>query len=211
MDESKPIEQSESNAVERGEADSDVPQLPVFDAAYEAWISEPVPQHITEAYEGFIADLDELLAHRAANSADQWVAYRGKLRLGFGSDQTSLHNECLAKFSDAKFGTFSISVQPIAGTTELLSPDMSFHEVLPLIPQHVAEAAKTYLAELDELLSHLAVDPSERWVAYRGRQRLGFGSDQSDLYTACLDRFPDRKFCVYGIDACAKHLEDTVV
>jgi hypothetical protein len=84
-------------------------------------------------------------------------------------------------------------------------------EVGALIPQYAREAAETYLAELDELLTHLEVNPTERWVAYRGRQCLGFGSDQRGLYIACLERFPDRQFCVYGIDACAKHLEDTVV
>lgn len=73
------------------------------------------------------------------------------------------------------------------------------------IPQHAAEAGQAYLAELDELLAHLAAHPDEQWVAYRGRQRIGYGTDHRDLYTVCLERFPDRQFCVYGIDACAKY------
>jgi len=84
-------------------------------------------------------------------------------------------------------------------------------EVKAIIPEHAREAAETYLAELDELMTHLELNPSERWVAYRGRQRLGFGADHRGLYVACLERFPDRQFSVYGIDVCAKQLEDTVV
>jgi hypothetical protein len=78
------------------------------------------------------------------------------------------------------------------------------------VPQHATEAYETYLAELDELLSHLAAHPAERWVAYRNRQRLGFGTDDLTLYHECLAKFPDRRFCLYGIDACARS-HDTVV
>jgi hypothetical protein len=60
---------------------------PKVDDGYEAWMAEPVPQYAIEAYEGFLADLMELLAHREANPTDRWVAYRGRQRLGFGNDQ----------------------------------------------------------------------------------------------------------------------------
>jgi hypothetical protein len=81
----------------------------------------------------------------------------------------------------------------------------------PPVPQHAAEAAETYLAELDELLTHLAQHPDERWVAYRGRQRLGISADHHGLYLACLERFPDGQFFVYGIDGASKYPNDTVV
>jgi hypothetical protein len=232
VDESKPIEQSETNGMEHTETNSVIPPQPVVDDHYEAWLAQTVPQYQIDAYEGFLADLEELLAHREANPADRWVAYRGRQRLGFGTDQTPLYNECLAKFRDGKFGVYHIGKQPrsqqrrddpmhdnpthdamdCSESPVIPSQDGVFQEeVFPPIPQHATEAAETYLAELDELLSRFTANPTERWVAYRGRQRLGFGSDQRSLYVACLERFPDHQFCVYGIDACAKHLEDTVV
>jgi|SRR5579872_3445778 len=71
-------------------------------------------------------------------------------------------------------------------------------------PQHAEQAFRTYLADLDTLLSHLIKNPSDRWVAYRGPQLLGFGSDERTLYRECLAKFPDRQFCLYGIDASAR-------
>jgi hypothetical protein len=85
---------------------------PKVDDGYEAWMAEPVPQYAIEAYEGFLADLMELLAHREANPTDRWVAYRGRQRLGFGNDQTPLYNECLARFPDGKFRVYWIGKQP---------------------------------------------------------------------------------------------------
>lgn len=69
------------------------------------------------------------------------------------------------------------------------------------VPQHAYDAMAAYLAELDALLAHLEENPSERWVAYRGNRRLGFGSDKYSLYCECERKFPDREFCIYGIDA----------
>lgn len=89
-----------------------------------------------------------------------------------------------------------------------LEPDGGAVEpVVPPAPRHAAEAAEAFRAEFDDLLAHLAKHPGERWVAYRGRKRLGFSSDQLGLYLECLERFPDRQFCVYGIDPCDKNLE----
>src|SRR5437764_1993422 len=72
------------------------------------------------------------------------------------------------------------------------------------IPEHTAQAAAAYMAELDDLLAHLAAHPEERWVAYRGRQRLGFGTDDLTLYQECLRQFPDGEFHGYGIDGSMK-------
>ena len=82
---------------------------------------------------------------------------------------------------------------------------------MPPIPRHVSDAAAAYDAELDELLIHLAAHPGERWVAYRGHERLGFGTDDLELSRDCLAKYPDGRFCVYGIDASAKYPEDTVI
>jgi hypothetical protein len=79
------------------------------------------------------------------------------------------------------------------------------------IPRHAAEAAETYTAQLDELLAHLATHPDERWVAYRGRLRIGFGTDDGALHRACLVRYPDGEFCVYGIDGALKYPDDTAL
>jgi hypothetical protein len=81
----------------------------------------------------------------------------------------------------------------------------------PPIPQHAIEAAETYQAELDDLLVHLAKHPDERWVAYRGRQRLGISADDLALHRECLAKFPDGRFCVYGIDGALKYPNDTEV
>ena len=79
------------------------------------------------------------------------------------------------------------------------------------IPEHTAQAAAAYMAELDDLLAHMAAHPEERWVAYRGRQRLGFGTDDLALHQECLRQFPDGEFHVYGIDGSMKCPNDTVV
>ncbi|WP_171471389.1 hypothetical protein [Frigoriglobus tundricola] len=97
---------------------------------------------------------------------------------------------------------------PAAGTA-LSSADRTVRSRVP--PPHAVEAAATYLAELDDLLAHLLAHPNERWVAYRGRERLGFGTSQRMLYLECVQRFPDQQVCVYGIDACAKCPDDTEI
>jgi hypothetical protein len=83
--------------------------------------------------------------------------------------------------------------------------------VNPDAPPHVRDAATAYFTELDELLAHLATHPAERWVAYRGSQRIGFGTDDLALQRECLEKFPDGLFRVYGIDGADKCPEDTVV
>ncbi len=81
----------------------------------------------------------------------------------------------------------------------------------PEMPAFVRDAAAAYEAELDDLLAHLAAHPAERWVAYRGGRRIGFGTDRREFLRACLDRFPDRQFRIYGIDGADKCPENTVI
>lgn len=83
--------------------------------------------------------------------------------------------------------------------------------VNPDAPPHARDAAAAYFTELDELLAHLATHPTERWVAYRGSQRVAFGTDHRGLERECLEKFPDGLFRVYAIDATNKYLADTVV
>ena len=49
------------------------------------------PPIVLEAGEAFRRDLPQLLQERPG----QWVAYHGAQRLGFGTTQTALWNECL--------------------------------------------------------------------------------------------------------------------
>ncbi len=65
---------------------------------------------------------------------------------------------------------------------------------------HAFEAAVAYINDFDELVAHLATHPEERWVAYRGGQRVGFGADHLALLNECSAKFPDGLFRVYGID-----------
>ncbi len=81
----------------------------------------------------------------------------------------------------------------------------------PNAPPLMRDAATAYFTELDELLVHLAAHPAERWVAYYGRRRIGFGSNHPEFHRACQEKFPDGLFRVYRIDAANKYLEDTVV
>lgn len=81
----------------------------------------------------------------------------------------------------------------------------------PPVPEHTAQAAAAFRAELDGLLAHVAAHPDERWVAYRGRQRLGFGTDDFSLWQALERDYPDGRFAVFAIDECAKYPNDTVV
>ncbi len=112
MDESKSTEHLDTEPLDESKTTSSDSRQPEVDDGYEAWVAEPVPQYVIEAYEGFVADLKDLFAHSAANPSDRWVAYRGKQRLGFGANQTPLYNECLAKFPDRQFVIYSISEQP---------------------------------------------------------------------------------------------------
>lgn len=78
-------------------------------------------------------------------------------------------------------------------------------------PPHVVEAAETYYAEIDELLAHLAAHPADRWVAYRGRQRLRFGPTAYALHQELDREFPDQRYSLFGIDEADKYPNDTVV
>lgn len=73
------------------------------------------------------------------------------------------------------------------------------------------DAITAYLAELDELLAHLAAHPADRWVAYYYSRRIGFGSDRREFDRECLEQFPDGLFRVFRIDGACKYPEDTVV
>jgi hypothetical protein len=81
--------------------------------------------------------------------------------------------------------------------------------VNPDAPPLVREAAAAYFAELDELLVHLAAHPAERWVAYYGSRRIGFGSNHPQFHRECQEKFPDGQFRIYRIDEANKYLEDT--
>jgi hypothetical protein len=76
---------------------------------------------------------------------------------------------------------------------------------------HAVAATTAYIAEFDELLTHLAAHPEEQWVAYRGGQRIGFGIDHLALLDECLAKFPDEQFNVYYIDPTLKYPDETVV
>lgn len=84
-------------------------------------------------------------------------------------------------------------------------------EVNPDSPPHAREATAAFIAEYDELLAHAAAHPGEDWVAYRGGQRVGFGTDDLALWRECQVRFPDGLFQVYYIDPILQYPDDTVV
>jgi hypothetical protein len=81
----------------------------------------------------------------------------------------------------------------------------------PRVPDHACAAAAAYVAEIDDLLARLATHPDEQWVAYRWRERVGFGTDHLRLLNECLAKFPDGEFSVYYIDPCIKYPDDIVV
>lgn len=81
----------------------------------------------------------------------------------------------------------------------------------PPVPEHTAQAAAAFRAELDDLLAHVAAHPDERFVAYRGPRRLGFGTDDLSLWQALERDYPDGRFAVFVIDECMKYPNDTVV
>jgi len=78
-------------------------------------------------------------------------------------------------------------------------------------PPHARDAAIAYLTELDDLLEHLTAHPQEKWVAYYGRQRIGFGTDYLELFRECAAKYPDGLFQIRGIDGADKCPEDTVI
>jgi hypothetical protein len=80
----------------------------------------------------------------------------------------------------------------------------------PAADPHVVEAAEAYYAELDDLLAHLAAHPQDRWVGYRGRERVGFGPTGYALHQRLEREYPDGRFHVLFIDANDKGIRVTV-
>ena len=74
-----------------------------------------------------------------------------------------------------------------------------------------ADAITAYLAELDELLAHLATHPADRFVAYHHGRRIGYGGERREFERECLEKFPDGQFRVLMIDGADKCPEDAVV
>lgn len=90
--------------------------------------------------------------------------------------------------------------------------DLSFEEWFNQpTPDYVVEAAAAFHAELDELLEHVKAHPEERWVAYRGGQRVKIGTNDLALYRELAALYPDKRYCVYGIDGPLRNPDDTVV
>lgn len=81
----------------------------------------------------------------------------------------------------------------------------------PGAPPMAQAAAAAYIVQYDELLTHAETHPGEDWVAYRGGQRVGFGTDHRELLRQCEERFPDGEFRVYYIDPILQYPDDTVV
>lgn len=81
------------------------------------------------------------------------------------------------------------------------------NEVGPVITDepHVAEATAAFYAELGELRAHRAAHPADRWVGYRGRQRVGFGPTGAALSWELEKVYPDRQFHVLFIDTANKY------
>ncbi|MBX9582180.1 MAG: hypothetical protein K2X87_17890 [Gemmataceae bacterium] len=72
-------------------------------------------------------------------------------------------------------------------------------------------SAAAFEAEIDELLAHRAAHPADRWVAYRGPQRLRFGPTGYALHQELIREYPDGEFSLFGIEASVKYPNDTVV
>ncbi len=76
---------------------------------------------------------------------------------------------------------------------------------------HAFEAATAYIAEFDDWVIRLATYPAQRWVAYRGRQRGGFGTEHFALLRECSANFPNGLFKVYYIDPMLAYQDETVL
>lgn len=81
----------------------------------------------------------------------------------------------------------------------------------PLMPPHARAATTAFVADFNELLARVVAYPTEKWVAYYGSQRIGFGTSHLQLFDECLARFPDRDFDIYLIDPVLQYPDDTVV
>src|SRR4051812_2775854 len=69
------------------------------------------------------------------------------------------------------------------------------------VPELVAAAREQYLTDFVELLAHRTAHPTERWVAYHGRERIGYGTSKTELVQACRGRgLALGEFLVLGID-----------
>lgn len=101
-------------------------------------------------------------------------------------------------------------VRRLTGPAEPPRPE-PFDPVNRNAPPHVVEAAETYFAELDDLLTHVAEHPADTWVAYRGRQRVGFGPARAVLLQRLEGEYPDGRFHVLFIDEVDKYPDSTVV
>lgn len=98
-----------------------------------------------------------------------------------------------------------------AGPALVESPrDRPAGSSLPPAEPHVAEAAEAYYADLDDLVAHLAAHPADRWVGYRGRERVGFGPTGYALRQRLGQQYPDGRFHVLFIDGANKHPRVTV-
>jgi hypothetical protein len=82
------------------------------------------------------------------------------------------------------------------------SPEASESKALPFtIPPMIQEANDAFDRDLPELLrTH-----ENKWVAYRGSQRIGFGKTKTELYQRCLnDGIPENELLV----RCVEPFED---
>jgi hypothetical protein len=74
-------------------------------------------------------------------------------------------------------------------------------------PAIILEARDRYFHDQEELLAHRSAHPDEKWVAYHGQKRLGFGKSQIELIRHGLDRgLSIRDFIVLGIDASVQRV-----
>lgn len=102
--------------------------------------------------------------------------------------------------------------EQVAGQVADESPrDRPAGSSLPPAEPHVAEAAEAYYAELDDLIAHLAAHPADRWVGYRGRERVGFGPTRAALHQRLEREYPDGRFHELFIDEVDKYPDSTVV
>ena len=70
----------------------------------------------------------------------------------------------------------------------------------PLSPL-VAAAREQFHQDFDDLKAHREQHPAEKWVAYHGRTRIGFGASKPALVQRCVERgLAMGEFLVLGID-----------
>src|SRR5690348_3993304 len=97
------------------------------------------------------------------------------------------------------------------GTHEKRERDLALaKELLSRPVAGIIQAARSqFRVDFQELLAHRAEFPSDKWVAYNGPRRIGFGSSQPELVKTCLDQGLKRaEFLVLGIDpAVAEEIE----